>query len=66
MNSLISETYEIEIYNTETIKEMDYIDLENHYDMIMQDCTEILEYLKNIRHRLIIYNKLEEDNEHRR
>lgn len=66
MNSINSEEYRIEIFNLDKIKGMDYIDLENHYDEIMQDCIEILEYLKNLRHRLLIYNQREEDNEYRR
>ena len=55
--------YEITIYNTTKLNSMKYVDLELHYDEIMQDVGELIQYLHNVRERLIIHIKEVEYND---
>ena len=53
----MNKDYKITTFDLDRIKSLSYMDLETHYDEVLQDCTELLEYLKNLRERLIIYRE---------
>lgn len=53
--NIIEKKYKITIFPTQVLSSMKYEDLELHYDEVMQDCTELIQYLKNVRERLLIY-----------
>ena len=55
--------YAITIYNTKKLNSMQYVDLELHYDEIMQDVGELIQYLHNVRERLLIKVKEAEYND---